>query len=104
MESPVHRAFRSPREGIGTQIAQDGFDRVIDHFLQSTMALHAIEEADFVILGFADARMNSDIYIQPREELLWIYACDEQSSETHMTVFVKNVQAFELLRFAVCTA
>lgn len=68
------------------------------------MALHAIEEADFVILGFADARMNSDIYIQPREELLWIYACDEQSSETHMTVFVKNVQAFELLRFAVCTA
>lgn len=50
------------------------------------MALHAIEEADFVILGFADARMNSDIHIQPREELLWIYACDEQSSETHMTV------------------
>lgn len=41
------------------------------------MALHAIEEADFVILGFADARMNSDIHIQPREELLWIYACDE---------------------------
>ena len=54
-----------------------GFDRVIDHFLQSTMALHAIEEADFVILRFADARMNSDIHIQPREELLWIYACDE---------------------------
>ncbi|KOA51038.1 hypothetical protein BAAM0483_01880 [Bifidobacterium animalis subsp. animalis MCC 0483] len=77
MESPVHRAFRSLDEGIGTQIAQDGFDRVIDHFLQSTMALHAIEEADFVILGFADARMNSDIHIQPREELLWIYACDE---------------------------